>query len=56
MMQKKCPYCKQLSFSSYDGGKWICPNCRKDISLVKAVVVENRPIKQERDRDAEGRS
>ncbi|HVJ47507.1 hypothetical protein [Desulfitobacterium sp.] len=31
MIQKLCPHCLQISYSSYDNPEWICPYCGKEI-------------------------
>ena len=36
MKVKLCPKCKSNSYSSYEKGTWICPNCGKDITHIKA--------------------
>lgn len=35
MIQKKCPYCRGESFSSYNDPNWRCPYCGKIINLMK---------------------
>lgn len=32
---KLCPYCHQKSYSAASYGKWVCPHCKNDITLVE---------------------
>lgn len=34
MVKKKCPKCCQESYSAAVSGKWFCPYCKADITLV----------------------
>ncbi|MFZ7120721.1 MAG: hypothetical protein ACOWWH_07200 [Eubacteriaceae bacterium] len=38
MNQKICPYCKSKSYSSDVLSKWICPNCGRDLTKIKATI------------------
>ena len=40
MLKKKCQKCKKYSYSSSRSGKWICPECGKDLIGIKAIPTE----------------
>jgi len=37
---KKCPECDRESVSSFEEGRWLCPNCSEDITEVEAKAKE----------------
>lgn len=43
MFKKTCTLCNKSSYSSNDKGKWICPYCANDLTLVQAKVAEEKP-------------
>ena len=35
------PFCQQPSYSAATFGKWICPHCNEDLTLVKFSPIRN---------------
>ncbi|AZB43565.1 hypothetical protein CEF21_15330 [Bacillus sp. FJAT-42376] len=44
MFKKVCPRCAKSSYSSYNGGAWVCPVCSNDLSFQR-VLFENAQTK-----------
>ena len=40
MYMKKCPECEKKSYSASKKGKWSCPECKRSISHVNAVIAK----------------
>ena len=35
MVKKRCSECNQNSYSAFASGKWLCPYCEADMTLVQ---------------------
>ena len=42
MKTKKCPECKENSYSATDYGEWICPYCKTELTKIKAELTKGR--------------
>ena len=46
MYKKVCPECNVESYSAAQSGKWICPNCNKNLEDIKC---NNNLIEEEKE-------
>ncbi|MBS2969623.1 hypothetical protein J9317_12690 [Metabacillus sp. KIGAM252] len=44
MFKKVCPRCAKSSYSSHNGGEWICPVCSNDLTFQRSLF-EHAQIK-----------
>lgn len=37
MVKKLCPGCRQYSYSAKTEGRWVCPTCQLDLTLMPVL-------------------
>ena len=50
MVKKRCPDCNQDSYSAVVTGKWLCPYCEADITLVEPENISETKAPEDTER------